>query len=133
MLTCNTVCVPLCSAFAQVVEQAEKQLLERQLAGAENKEYLPIEGLPAFNKVTAQLLFGQDNPLLAQGRVVTVQSLSVSAPGLWMACLQEVCFLYLFGSDPHVTAHSLHPGDRVAAHRRCFHCALPAGKGGLLV
>lgn len=30
-----------------------------------NKEYLPIEGLAAFNTATASLLLGADNPLLA--------------------------------------------------------------------
>lgn len=28
----------------------------------ENKEYLPIQGLDAFNKATADLLLGQDHP-----------------------------------------------------------------------
>ncbi|KAG0468608.1 hypothetical protein HPP92_017936 [Vanilla planifolia] len=46
-----------------VVKKAEKLMLER----GENKEYLPIEGLAAFNKVTAQLLFGADNPVIQQG------------------------------------------------------------------
>ncbi|KAG0466935.1 hypothetical protein HPP92_018515 [Vanilla planifolia] len=54
------------------LQTAEKLMLEK----GENKEYLPIEGLAAFNKVTAQLLFGADNPVIQQGRVVTVQSLS---------------------------------------------------------
>jgi aspartate aminotransferase len=46
------------------------------LEKGENKEYLPIEGLAAFNKATAELLFGADNPVLKQGRVATLQSLS---------------------------------------------------------
>lgn len=32
-------------------------------------KYLPIEGLAAFNKVTAELLFGADNPLIEQQKV----------------------------------------------------------------
>ncbi|XVE53561.1 hypothetical protein DITRI_Ditri03aG0012800 [Diplodiscus trichospermus] len=40
------------------------------------KKYLPIEGLAAFNKVTAELLFGADNPVIKQQRVATVQGLS---------------------------------------------------------
>lgn len=32
-------------------------------------QYLPIEGLVAFNKVTAELLFGADNPVIKQQRV----------------------------------------------------------------
>ncbi|KNA10982.1 hypothetical protein SOVF_139370 [Spinacia oleracea] len=55
-----------------VVKKAENLMLER----GENKEYLPIEGLAAFNKVTAELLFGADNPVLKEQRVATVQSLS---------------------------------------------------------
>ncbi|XP_022845723.1 aspartate aminotransferase, chloroplastic isoform X1 [Olea europaea var. sylvestris] len=55
-----------------VVKKAENLMLER----GENKEYLPIEGLAAFNKVTAELLFGADNTVIQQQRVATVQGLS---------------------------------------------------------
>lgn len=55
-----------------VVKKAESLMLERD----ENKEYLPIEGLAAFNKVTAELLFGADNTVIQQQRVATVQGLS---------------------------------------------------------
>ncbi|KAK9101775.1 hypothetical protein Sjap_019029 [Stephania japonica] len=55
-----------------VVKKAENLMLER----GENKEYLPIEGLAAFNKVTAELLFGADNPVVQQGKVATIQGLS---------------------------------------------------------
>ncbi|TXG62232.1 hypothetical protein EZV62_013595 [Acer yangbiense] len=55
-----------------VVKKAENLMLQR----GENKEYLPIEGLAAFNKATAELLFGADNPLLKEQRVATVQGLS---------------------------------------------------------
>ncbi|KAH9615552.1 hypothetical protein KSS87_016402 [Heliosperma pusillum] len=55
-----------------VVKKAENLMLER----GENKEYLPIEGLAAFNKVTAELLFGAGNPVIKEQRVATVQSLS---------------------------------------------------------
>lgn len=55
-----------------VVKKAENLMLGR----GEYKEYLPIEGLAAFNKVTAELLFGADNPVLKEQRVATVQSLS---------------------------------------------------------
>lgn len=55
-----------------VVKKAEKLMLER----GENKEYLPIEGLASFNKVTAELLLGAGNPLILQQRVATVQGLS---------------------------------------------------------
>ncbi|XP_065850043.1 aspartate aminotransferase, chloroplastic [Euphorbia lathyris] len=55
-----------------VVKKAENLMLER----GDNKEYLPIEGLAAFNKATAELLFGADNPVIKQQRVATVQGLS---------------------------------------------------------
>ncbi|CAI9092636.1 OLC1v1027936C1 [Oldenlandia corymbosa var. corymbosa] len=45
-----------------VVKKAENLMLER----GDNKEYLPIEGLAAFNKVTAELLFGTDNQIILQ-------------------------------------------------------------------
>ncbi|KAL0323653.1 UNVERIFIED_CONTAM: Aspartate aminotransferase, chloroplastic [Sesamum calycinum] len=51
---------------------AENLMLER----GENKEYLPIEGLAAFNKVTAELLLGVQNDVIQQQRVATVQGLS---------------------------------------------------------
>lgn len=56
----------------KVVKKAENLMLER----GENKEYLPIEGLAAFNKTTAELLLGADNPIIKQQRVATVQGLS---------------------------------------------------------
>ncbi|KAK8463396.1 hypothetical protein SEVIR_1G359000v4 [Setaria viridis] len=46
------------------------------LEKGEYKEYLPIEGLAAFNKATAELLLGADNPVIKQGLVATLQSLS---------------------------------------------------------
>ncbi|CAO2816898.1 unnamed protein product [Amaranthus hypochondriacus] len=55
-----------------VVKKAENLMLEK----GENKEYLPIEGLAAFNKATAELLFGANNAVLKEQRVATVQSLS---------------------------------------------------------
>ncbi|ERN10346.1 hypothetical protein AMTRI_Chr12g237100 [Amborella trichopoda] len=55
-----------------VVKKAENLMLER----GDNKEYLPIEGLAAFNRATAELLLGADNPVIKQERVATVQGLS---------------------------------------------------------
>ncbi|MDR2452571.1 MAG: aspartate/tyrosine/aromatic aminotransferase [Candidatus Accumulibacter sp.] len=37
--------------------------------------YLPIDGLAAYNRAVQAMLFGEDSPLLAEGRVVTVQTL----------------------------------------------------------
>ncbi|XP_031481322.1 aspartate aminotransferase, chloroplastic [Nymphaea colorata] len=55
-----------------VVKKTENLMLGR----GENKEYLPIEGLAAFNKATAELLLGANNAAIQQGRVATVQGLS---------------------------------------------------------
>lgn len=55
-----------------VVRKAE----QRMLAAGDNKEYLPIQGLQAFNSCTVELLLGKGNPAVAQGRVATIQSLS---------------------------------------------------------
>ncbi|KAK8544772.1 hypothetical protein V6N13_045849 [Hibiscus sabdariffa] len=71
-----------------VVKKADKLLLEK----GENREYLPIEGLAAFNKVTAQLLFGADNPVIKQQRVATVQGLSGTGSLRLAAALVERYF-----------------------------------------
>ncbi|CAK9185511.1 unnamed protein product [Ilex paraguariensis] len=71
-----------------VVKKAENLMLER----AENKEYLPIEGLAAFNKVTAELLFGAGNPVIQQQRVATVQGLSGTGSLRLAAALLERYF-----------------------------------------
>ncbi|KAL2525748.1 Aspartate aminotransferase [Abeliophyllum distichum] len=71
-----------------VVKKAENLMLERE----ENKEYLPIEGLAAFNKVTAELMFGADNALIQQQRVATVQGLSGTGSLRLAAALMERYF-----------------------------------------
>ena len=53
------------------VAAAEKQLLEAPKA----KGYLPIDGIAAYDKAVQGLVFGADSPLLAAGRVATVQAL----------------------------------------------------------
>ncbi|HFC8512766.1 TPA: aromatic amino acid transaminase [Neisseria subflava] len=40
--------------------------------------YLPMEGLDTYRSAVQRLLFGQDNPALAEGRVATVQTLGGS-------------------------------------------------------
>ncbi|KAF2312999.1 hypothetical protein GH714_008661 [Hevea brasiliensis] len=52
-----------------VVKKAENLMLER----GEYKEYLPIEGLAAFNKVTAELLLGADNTVIKQQRLRLIE------------------------------------------------------------
>lgn len=39
------------------------------------KNYLPIDGLAAYNREVQKLLFGEDSQIIAEGRAVTVQSL----------------------------------------------------------
>eukprot|EP00184_Porphyridium_aerugineum_P000745 CAMPEP_0184697774 /NCGR_PEP_ID=MMETSP0313-20130426/4619_1 /TAXON_ID=2792 /ORGANISM="Porphyridium aerugineum, Strain SAG 1380-2" /LENGTH=424 /DNA_ID=CAMNT_0027156611 /DNA_START=410 /DNA_END=1684 /DNA_ORIENTATION=+ len=55
-----------------VVHKVEKALLE----AGEDHEYLPIEGLAAFNIASQKLILGKDCNAIKEGRVVTMQSLS---------------------------------------------------------
>ncbi len=51
--------------------RAEKARLEARAP----RGYLPIEGIAAYDSAVQKLLFGENSPLLAEGRVVTTQSL----------------------------------------------------------
>lgn len=42
---------------------------EQSLVGKGNKEYLPIQGLAAFNKATADLLLGPGNSAIKEARL----------------------------------------------------------------
>jgi aromatic-amino-acid transaminase len=53
------------------VRRAEQQLVEK----AAPRSYLPIDGLPAYDKAVQGLVFGADSPAVAQSRAVTVQAL----------------------------------------------------------
>lgn len=55
----------------QVVREAQEQLLEKE----ETKNYMPIDGIPAFNQQVQALLLGADSGVLAGARAVTVQAL----------------------------------------------------------
>src|SRR3990172_783237 len=55
----------------ECVRRAERQLVEQPAA----RNYLPIDGLAAYDKVVQGLVFGADSPALKEGRIVTVQSL----------------------------------------------------------
>jgi aromatic-amino-acid transaminase len=59
--------IPLLSA----VKVAEKARLESMPP----RGYQPIEGLVAYNQAVQTLLFGKESPLLAAGRVLTVEAL----------------------------------------------------------
>ena len=53
------------------VRRAEQKLAESALP----RNYLPIDGLQAYDSAVQRLVFGPDSAALAQGRVVTVQTL----------------------------------------------------------
>lgn len=55
----------------QAVRQAEDALVKSGAA----RGYLPIEGIPGYNKGAQTLLLGADSPLIASGRVLTAQAL----------------------------------------------------------
>jgi aromatic-amino-acid transaminase len=54
----------------ECVNRAEQRLLE----SAAPHSYLPIDGLKAYDNAVQQVVFGRDNPLVASGRIVTVQT-----------------------------------------------------------
>jgi len=51
---------------------AEERLLKEHL----NHEYLPLEGLKEFTYAATAALLGKDNPVVKEGRFVTIQALS---------------------------------------------------------
>ncbi|MFT3860887.1 aromatic amino acid transaminase [Micropruina sp.] len=52
------------------------RLAEQRLAqDPKPRGYLPIDGLPGYTKTVRELVFGADSPVVAAGRVVTVQAL----------------------------------------------------------
>ncbi|MEW9571865.1 aromatic amino acid transaminase [Rhodanobacter sp. Si-c] len=68
-----------------VDEQGKVPVLEavrrvEQVLARDNlpRSYLPIDGLPAYNRATQKLLFGEGAPVLEAGRVATVQTIGGS-------------------------------------------------------
>ena len=55
----------------ECVRRAEREITDK---GAP-RTYLPIDGLPAYDKAVQQLLLGNDSELIAIGRAITVQAL----------------------------------------------------------
>jgi aromatic-amino-acid transaminase len=53
------------------VRRAEQKLAQGPLA----KNYLPIDGIPAYDRAVQQVLFGAQSEAMGQGRIVTVQTL----------------------------------------------------------
>ena len=50
----------------------------RRAATAQPRPYLPMEGLAAYRSAVQNLLFGQNNPVLAAQRIATIQTLGGS-------------------------------------------------------
>ena len=55
----------------RAVREAEKARIEAALP----RGYLPIDGIATYDAAVQKLLFGNASPLIAQGRIVTAQSL----------------------------------------------------------
>ncbi len=55
----------------ECVRRVEQKLVEQPLP----RNYLPIDGIPAYDRAVQQLVFGPDSPALRDQRVVTVQTL----------------------------------------------------------
>ena len=55
----------------ECVRRAETQLAEKPAA----RSYLPIDGLPAYDRAVRELVFGADSAALKENRVITVQTL----------------------------------------------------------
>src|SRR5688572_446130 len=55
----------------QAVRTAEQKLAETAMP----RNYLPIDGLQAYNKAVQEVVFGADNKAVKSGRIVTVQTL----------------------------------------------------------
>jgi aromatic-amino-acid transaminase len=52
-----------------------KEASLKWVAEEKTKGYLPIDGIPAYNKLVQRLILGEDAVPIAEGRAVTVQSL----------------------------------------------------------
>ncbi len=48
---------------------------EKWHAKEDSKSYLPIDGIPAYNKAVQQMVLGSESPVIAAGRAVTIQAL----------------------------------------------------------
>jgi aromatic-amino-acid transaminase len=55
----------------QAVQKAEQARIQAAIA----RGYLPIEGIAAYNKGAQELVLGKNSPLIASGRVITMQAL----------------------------------------------------------
>ena len=58
------------------VKEASTRVAAALASGSSNKEYLPIEGHADFRRLSAELVFGSDSPILLDGRCATLQTIS---------------------------------------------------------
>jgi aspartate aminotransferase len=78
------------------VKKAEKAIGERNL----DKEYLPIDGLAEFKKLSMALALGDKNSAIADNRITTVQSISgTGALRVGMAFMQK---FFATGKDMYI-------------------------------
>ena len=49
---------------------------ERRIAGKSDHEYPPIQGLPDFNRLAAEFVYGAESPVIKEDRVAVCQALS---------------------------------------------------------
>ncbi len=91
--------IPLLAA----VRNAEKTRIE----AAPPRGYQPIDGLAAYNQAVQNLIFGEDSPLLAEGRVLTIEALggtgALKVGADYLKRLQPTSKLYI--SDPSWENH----------------------------
>lgn len=84
------------------VRKAENDIISEKM----NKEYLPVEGLASFNTLSQQLLFGEDCPLVKEGKICTVQALSgTGALRIGMEFLANHCPGDVLVSNPTWSNH----------------------------
>ena len=57
------------------VLQSVRTVEQKMAATAQPRNYLPIDGLPAYNKAVQAVIFGADSEAVKSGRIVTVQTL----------------------------------------------------------
>ncbi len=55
--------------------RAVKEAEQKRAANPSPRGYLPIEGLAGYNKGAQKLLFGENSPLIKDGRIVTIEAL----------------------------------------------------------
>jgi aromatic-amino-acid transaminase len=100
---------------------AVKAVERARLENLPSHGYLPIDGLAAYNGAVRAMLFGEDSPLLSEGKVVTVQTLggtgSLKIGGDYLKYLLPEATVYI--SDPSWENHRAvfeNAGFRVASY-----------------